>query len=34
MAHLSDLSWDKSGEEALKDYKKGDTVEPKFLKLT
>jgi len=31
MAHLSDLSWDKSGEEALKDYKKGDIVEAKIL---
>ncbi len=31
MAHLSDLSWDKSGEEALKDYKKGDQVEAKIL---
>ena len=26
MVHLSDLDWSKSGEEALKDYKKGDTV--------
>jgi small subunit ribosomal protein S1 len=33
MAHLSDLSWDKSGEEALKDYKKGDTVEAKILEV-
>ena len=31
MAHLSDLSWDKSGEEALQDYKKGDEVEAKIL---
>jgi len=31
MAHLSDLSWDKSGEDALKDYKKGDEVEAKIL---
>jgi len=31
MAHLSDLTWDKSGEEALKDYKKGDQVEAKIL---
>ena len=33
MAHLSDLSWDKNGEEALKDYKKGDTVEAKILEV-
>ena len=33
MAHLSDLSWDKSGEEALKDYKKGDIVEAKILEV-
>ena len=33
MAHLSDLSWDKSGEEALKDYKKGDMVEAKILEV-
>ncbi len=33
MAHLSDLSWDKSGEEALKDYKKGDTVDAKILEV-
>ncbi|MEX0746284.1 MAG: 30S ribosomal protein S1 [Phycisphaeraceae bacterium] len=26
MVHLSDLDWTKSGEEALKDYKKGDTA--------
>jgi small subunit ribosomal protein S1 len=26
MVHLSDLDWSKSGEEALKDYKKGDEV--------
>tara|TARA_R110002096_G_scaffold14582_5_gene50700 strand:+ start:15479 stop:17140 length:1662 start_codon:yes stop_codon:yes gene_type:complete len=26
MVHLSDLAWDKSGEEALADYKKGDIV--------
>ncbi|HEY8264826.1 MAG TPA: 30S ribosomal protein S1 [Methyloceanibacter sp.] len=26
MVHLSDLDWSKSGEEALKDYKKGDNV--------
>ena len=33
MAHLSDLSWDKSGEEALQDYKKGETVEAKILEV-
>jgi small subunit ribosomal protein S1 len=26
MVHLSDLDWNKSGEDALKDYKKGDEV--------
>jgi small subunit ribosomal protein S1 len=26
MVHLSDLSWDRSGEEAMQDYKKGDMV--------
>jgi small subunit ribosomal protein S1 len=31
MAHLSDLSWSKTGEEALADYKKGDTVKAKVL---
>jgi len=31
MAHLSDLSWDKAGEEAIKDYKKGDRVRAKVL---
>ncbi len=31
MAHLSDLSWDKSGEAALADYKKGDMVKAKVL---
>ena len=31
MAHLSDLSWDKSGEEALADYNKGDMVKAKVL---
>lgn len=33
MAHLSDLSWEKSGEEALQDYKKGDMVEAKILEV-
>lgn len=31
MVHLSDLSWDKAGEEAVKDYKKGDVVKAKVL---
>ncbi len=31
MAHLSDLSWAKSGEGALADYKKGDVVKAKVL---
>jgi small subunit ribosomal protein S1 len=26
MVHLSDLHWEKSGEEAIKDFKKGDIV--------
>ena len=26
MVHLSDLDWDRSGEEAMEDYKKGDMV--------
>ena len=29
MIHLSDLNWEKTGEEALKDYKKGDLVRAK-----
>ena len=29
MIHLSDLSWEKSGEEALKEHKKGDLVKAK-----
>ncbi|PHR91660.1 MAG: 30S ribosomal protein S1 [Robiginitomaculum sp.] len=33
MAHLSDLSWEKSGEEALADYTKGDMVEAKILEI-
>jgi len=27
MVHLSDLDWNKAGEEVIKDYKKGDTVQ-------
>jgi small subunit ribosomal protein S1 len=33
MVHLSDISWDKSGEEALTDYTKGDMVEAKILEV-
>ena len=31
MVHLSDIDWQKSGEEAIKAYKKGDTVKVKVL---
>jgi small subunit ribosomal protein S1 len=31
MAHLSDLSWDRAGEEVIKEYKKGDVVKAKVL---
>ncbi len=31
MVHLSDLSWDKQGDEAVKDYQKGQNVEVKVL---
>ncbi|MET0546407.1 MAG: 30S ribosomal protein S1 [Caulobacterales bacterium] len=31
MVHLSDIDWDKSGEEAIQAYKKGDVVEAKVL---
>ncbi|MEE8534416.1 MAG: S1 RNA-binding domain-containing protein, partial [Kiloniellales bacterium] len=31
MIHLSDLDWSRSGDEAVKDYKKGDTVKVKIL---
>ena len=31
MVHLSDIDWEKSGEEALQDYKKGDMVQAKVL---
>jgi small subunit ribosomal protein S1 len=31
MVHLSDLSWDKQGDEAVKDYQKGQTVQVKVL---
>lgn len=31
MVHLSDLDWNRSGEEAVKDYKKGDVVKARVL---
>jgi small subunit ribosomal protein S1 len=31
MVHLSDLSWDKAGDDAIRDYKKGDEVKVKVL---
>jgi small subunit ribosomal protein S1 len=31
MVHLSDLDWDRSGEEAVQDFKKGDIVKVKLL---
>jgi small subunit ribosomal protein S1 len=31
MVHMSDLSWEKSGDDAIKDYEKGQTVEVKIL---
>ena len=31
MIHMSDLSWDKPGEEAIKDYKKGQVIQAKVL---
>ena len=31
MVHLSDISWEKSGEEAMEDYKRGDMVKAKVL---
>ncbi|HKU93620.1 MAG TPA: S1 RNA-binding domain-containing protein, partial [Vineibacter sp.] len=31
MVHLSDLSWDKPGEDAIRDFKKGDMVKVKVL---
>ena len=31
MVHLSDISWDRSGEEAIADFKKGDMVSAKVL---
>ena len=31
MVHLSDLDWNRPGEQAIEDYKKGDTVKAKVL---
>ena len=31
MIHMSDLSWEKAGEEAIKDYKKGQVIQAKVL---
>jgi small subunit ribosomal protein S1 len=31
MVHLSDLSWDKAGDEAVKDFQKGQTIKVKVL---
>jgi small subunit ribosomal protein S1 len=33
LIHMSDISWEKSGEEALRDYKKGDMIKAKVLSL-
>lgn len=33
MVHMSDISWTKSGEDALKDYNKGDTVKVKIIEI-
>ncbi|MCR9256528.1 MAG: 30S ribosomal protein S1 [Alphaproteobacteria bacterium] len=33
MVHLSDLDWQKSGDEAVKDYNKGDMVKAKILEV-
>ena len=33
LVHLSDLSWSKPGEEAVRDYKKGDEVEAVVLSI-
>jgi small subunit ribosomal protein S1 len=33
MVHMSDISWTKTGEEALKDYNKGDIVKVKILEI-
>ncbi len=31
MVHLSDLDWERSGEEAIQDFKKGDVLRAKVL---
>jgi len=31
MVHMSDISWDRPGDEAIKDFKKGDVVKAKIL---
>ena len=31
MIHLSDIAWDKSGEEAVKDYAKGQEIQAKII---
>ncbi|WP_414039656.1 30S ribosomal protein S1 [Acidithiobacillus sp. M4-SHS-6] len=33
LIHLSDLAWDRSGEEAVRDFKKGDTLEAVVLSI-
>lgn len=33
LIHISDLSWEKSGEEAMQDFKKGDTVKAAIIAL-
>ena len=33
LIHLSDISWEKSGEEAIKDYKVGDLIKFKILEI-
>ncbi len=33
LVHLSDLSWDEAGEEAVRNYKKGDTLETVILSI-
>src|SRR6218665_97677 len=33
MVHLSDLSWSEAGEEAIKNFKKGDTLKVKILEI-
>lgn len=33
MVHMSDLSWEKSGDAAIKDYKKGDKIQVKILEI-